>query len=152
MFRELIEEKWETVLELCKEAEVQAMKSPLRGWTVDVIIDKSGDVWLDGPRSAGTQSESEWNGDSLCIYSAKCGEFDLDYMLDCVEWPDSMVDFVEEHRIKADAKEAEDIAACVLWVNGECMFFDEDLPQEVIPDFIENYADALDYESKIFVE
>lgn len=31
MFEELIREKWDDILDLCKEAEVQAMKSPLRG-------------------------------------------------------------------------------------------------------------------------
>lgn len=152
MFREIIEERWNDVLSLCKEAEIQAMKSPLRGWTIDVIIDKDGDIWLEGPRSSGTQTPQEWEGDAIAIYSAKCGEFDLDYMLDCVEWPDSMIDFVESHRIKDETEDIEDIAACVLCVNGEYMFFDENLPQEVVLDFIENYADALDYESKIFVE
>jgi hypothetical protein len=150
MFRELIEEKRDAVIILCKEAEEQAMRSTLSGWTIDVVIDKDGNVWLEGPRSSGTQTVQEWEGNALCIYSAKCGQFDIDYMLDCVNWPDSMIDFVEHHKITGE--NAEDIAAYDLWIDGEHMFFDTQMPREVELDFIEEYASSLDYESKIFVE
>lgn len=147
MFEEIINEKWEEILDLCENAEKQAMRSPLSGWTVDVIVEKNGDVYLDGPRSYGTQTTQEWDGDAIAVYSAKCGEFDIDYMLDCVNWPDSMIEFVEAHRVKT-----EDEAVYGFWLDGEQFFFDEQLPREVELDFIEEYASSLDYESKIFVE
>lgn len=147
MFEEIIKANWETVLGLCKEAEVQAMKLPFNGWTIDVIVEKDGNIWLNGPRPAGTQTPQEWEGDAIAVYSAKCGEFDIDYMLDCVNWPDSMIDFVETHKV-----ETEDEAVYDLWIDGEHMYFDAQMPREVELDFIEEYASSLDYESKIFVE
>lgn len=67
MFRKLIEQKWEAVINKCKAAEYEAMMPPLNGWSVDVIIDKDGNIWTEGPRTAGTETEAEWNGDALCI-------------------------------------------------------------------------------------
>ena len=151
MFRNLIEQKWEDVINECKAAEFEVMISPLHGWTVDVIIDKDGTIWRDGPRTAGTETEAEWNGDSLCVYSARCGEFNLDYMIDCVCWPDSMISFVEDHRIPDDTEDIEDIASEDLWIDGEHMYFDACLSREIELDFIEEYVNELDIESKIFV-
>lgn len=152
MFRDLIKENLEAVVSECKAAESEALRSPLNGWSVDVVIDKDGNIWTEGPRTAGTETEAEWNGDALCIYSANCGEFDLDYMLDCVCWPDSMISFVEEHRIPDDTEDIEDIASEDLWIDGKHMYFDACLPREVELDFIEEYVNELDYESKIFVD
>lgn len=69
-------------------------------------------------------------------------------MIDYVSWPDSMIRFVEDHRIP---EWVDDIASCDLWVNGVHMFFDACLPREVELDFIEEYVNELDIESKIFV-
>lgn len=152
MFRVLIEEKWEDVINACKAAESEAMRSPLNGWNVDVLIDNDGNVWTEGPRTEGTQTPQEWEGDALCIYSAQCGQFDLDYMIDCVCWPDSMISFVEDHRIPDGTEDIEDIASCDFWIDGEHMYFDACLPGEVELDFIEEYVNELDIESKILVE
>lgn len=95
----------------------------------------------------GTETEAEWNGEASAIYSAQCGQFDIDYMLDCINWPDLMIDFVEAHKV-----ESEDAAVYDLWIDGEHMYFDENMPREVELDFIDEYVNELDFESKIFVE
>ena len=139
-YDELIKENMEKIIELAREAEFEAMSAPsnLRGWTIDVVMDEDGNIDLEGPRSVGEVTLAEWEGRDSCLYSATCAPFDMDYAVDYVDWPDSMITFVEEH-----ANENGDYEFCI---NGELVHFDEPFSEEVIEDFKREIVNSMDIE------
>lgn len=58
------------IREACKKS---LENDHLQGWRYGVEIDNN-DVWVFGPQSQNSQSESSWNGNSYVIYIVNCSD------------------------------------------------------------------------------
>ena len=73
----IMEDNREVIEEKIREAKEEAYKG-MQGWHVDIEIDESGEAWITGLMSTGSQSISSWKEETFIVCSIKSWEVEFD--------------------------------------------------------------------------